>query len=160
MTTPTVPETVLAPGGFHFGGAGERIRTLLGSCVAVTVWHPGRRIGGMCHYIVPGEPGRDDHDPRYAHGAMALFLARMREAGTAPTEYRAKVFGGGVQFEGVPLAINVAALNVEAGLRLLERSGIPVSARQVGGRGPREVIFDVGAGDVWVRHENVGEADR
>ena len=46
-------EIFLQPGEFYFGDAATRIRTLLGSCVAITLWHPARMIGGMCHYMLP-----------------------------------------------------------------------------------------------------------
>jgi len=46
-------EVVLGPGDLYFGDRRTRIRTLLGSCVAVTLWHPKAQIGGMCHYMMP-----------------------------------------------------------------------------------------------------------
>src|SRR5439155_18563598 len=42
-------EIFLQPGEWYFGDADTRIRTLLGSCVAITMWHPRRCLGGMCH---------------------------------------------------------------------------------------------------------------
>jgi hypothetical protein len=48
----------LQPGEFYFGDHETRIRTLLGSCVAITMWHPRLRIGGMCHYLLPMHRGR------------------------------------------------------------------------------------------------------
>lgn len=52
MNTPVgVCETVLAPGDVVFETRPVRLRTLLGSCVAITFWHPHRRIGGMLSLI-------------------------------------------------------------------------------------------------------------
>ncbi|MBL8511280.1 MAG: chemotaxis protein CheD, partial [Betaproteobacteria bacterium] len=51
--TSFVMDIFLQPGEFYFGDADTRIRTLLGSCVSITMWHPTRRIGGMCHYMLP-----------------------------------------------------------------------------------------------------------
>ena len=33
----------LMPGQWYFGGKASELRTLLGSCVAVTLWHPAKR---------------------------------------------------------------------------------------------------------------------
>jgi len=44
---------MLMPGELHFGGEVQSLKTLLGSCVALTLWHPKRRIGGMCHFLLP-----------------------------------------------------------------------------------------------------------
>ena len=48
---PHVIEIYLQPGELWFGDANTRIRTILGSCVAITLWHPHRRIDGMCRYM-------------------------------------------------------------------------------------------------------------
>ena len=39
---------LLGAGDFYFGSGHTRVSTLLGSCVSITLWHPRRRIGGMC----------------------------------------------------------------------------------------------------------------
>jgi len=49
-------EIFLGPGDLFFGDRDTRIRTLLGSCVAVTLWHPRAKLGGMCHFVVPTRP--------------------------------------------------------------------------------------------------------
>jgi chemotaxis protein CheD len=137
------------PGGFHFGPAGTRISTLLGSCVAVCLWHPGLRIGGMCHFMLPGR-GRTASAPgdgRFAEGAFELFLAELARTGTRPSQYNGKIFGGGVQM----LEGRVAGANVAAGLALLDRHGFPLLTRDVGGTGARFLHFDLATGDVWVR---------
>ena len=47
-------EYFLHPGEFQFTDDPDtRFRTLLGSCVAMTLYHPKRRIGGMSHYLLP-----------------------------------------------------------------------------------------------------------
>jgi chemotaxis protein CheD len=154
-------EAVLQPGDFHFGDRTTRIRTLLGSCVAITMWHPRALIGGMCHYLLPERPDQppgsptappDRLDGRYAEDAVDLFLAEIRAAGTSPTEYVVKMFGGGNQFPQWSADGGVAGRNVEAGLALLARHGLPLRATHLGGHGHRHVILDLWDGEVWVRH--------
>ncbi|WP_433087003.1 chemotaxis protein CheD [Dactylosporangium sp. CA-052675] len=150
-------DVFLYPGGFHFACAGTRISTLLGSCVAVCLWHPRRRIGGMCHFMLPsrhrgpGTPG----DGRYADGAFELFLRELARTGTRPAQYRTKIFGGGAQLtEG-----EVAGANVAAGLALLDRHGFAAPTGDVGGGGARFLRFDLATGDVWVRRNERFELD-
>lgn len=52
----------LQPGEWYFGEGNTRVRTTLGSCVAIVLWHPVRRIGGMCHYMLPSR-GRPSDEP-------------------------------------------------------------------------------------------------
>lgn len=154
-------DLVLLPGEFAFAGHGRRLRTLLGSCVAITWWHPRLLVGAMCHFMVPargrrpmGTHGLDGH---YADEAVQLFCMEAAALGVAPDQFVAKVFGGGRQF--ITARADASGLpdrNVEAALNLLGRLGIPVSAQHVGGWGHRQIVFDVACGSVWVRHEGRG----
>jgi chemotaxis protein CheD len=56
-------EVFLGPGDLYFGDRHTRIRTLLGSCVAITLWHPVALIGGMCHYMMPTRDGPSARAP-------------------------------------------------------------------------------------------------
>lgn len=62
-------------GRYIFGDSHTRVRTLLGSCVAIVVWHPQRKIGGMCHYVLPNRKAVAGRplDGRYANEAMEIF---------------------------------------------------------------------------------------
>ncbi|HEX6734464.1 MAG TPA: chemotaxis protein CheD [Azonexus sp.] len=146
-------EVFLNPGDFHFGGGSTRISTLLGSCVSITLWHPRRRIGGMCHYMLTGRqrPAGAPLDGRYGDEAFALFLERVAAAGTRPGEYQAKLFGGANMLAD-PAAdtIDIGRRNVALGHELLARHHIPLLAEHVGGSGRRKLHFDLWRGDVWL----------
>jgi chemotaxis protein CheD len=146
----------LNPGDFHFGGGHTRISTLLGSCISITLWHPHRRIGGMCHYMLAErriKRRRIDHaalDGHYADDAIALFLQQITEAGTRAGEYQAKLFGGGNMFNngGDPMAIGTR--NIDRGRELLAASNIALIAEHVGGNGHRKLHFDLHSGHAWL----------
>jgi chemotaxis protein CheD len=157
--TTSMGSLVLSPGQFHFGQGDQRISTLLGSCVAVTFWHPGLLAGGMCHYLLPrrreaGWNGVEPLDGRYADEAIEMFRQKMTATLTVPTEYQVKVFGGGHQFFNgqVGAGSDIPARNVEAAEELLEGLGVRVMARHVGGAGPRQIVLHLATGEVWVRH--------
>lgn len=144
---------VLGPGDFHFGGGHTRISTLLGSCVSITLWHPRRRIGGMCHYMMceRQRPAGTPLDGRYANEAFALFLQEVEKAGTRACEYQAKLFGGGNMFIGGKSgSLDIGPRNIEHGRKLLATEHIALIAEHVGGSGRRKLHFDVWSGDVWL----------
>jgi len=144
---------VLSAGDFYFGGGRTRISTLLGSCVSITLWHPRRHIGGMCHYMMT-ERERDAEralDGRYANEAFALFLHHVEQAGTRPSEYQAKLFGGANMFKNNKGGgMDVGARNVDYAHRLLDAAHIALVAEHVAGSGRRKLHFDVWSGDVWL----------
>lgn len=155
-------EVFLQPGDFYFGDRSTRIRTILGSCVAIAIWHPTLLIGGMCHFMLPHRPGgRRDAPPdgRYAEEAIHLFQGELRRSRTRPSDYRVKLFGGGRMFDHVHArkhALDVSQRNVDAGRELLGRHGFALHAQDLGGLGHRNVVFDLWSGDVWMRRVPLG----
>jgi chemotaxis protein CheD len=158
---PAAIDIFLQPGEVYFGDRHTRIRTLLGSCVAITVWHARKKIGGMCHYLVParGQPSADALDGRYADEAVLLLLREIANAQTDPRDYQVKVFGGGNMLtkpsaagRGKPM--NIAGRNIDVAEQLLARHGFVAAADHVGGDGYRQIIFEISSGDVWLRQHN------
>lgn len=151
----TCAERLLQLGEFYFGRGHLRLRTLVGSCIAITLWNPKRRVGGMCHYMLP-HAGADNEaeDGRYADGALRFFLRKIRAAGTEPAEYEAKLFGGGRMFCGAlaDRVTDIGAINIEAGKRMLQANGFAIMGEHTAGSGHRDVILNMASGEVWVRH--------
>jgi chemotaxis protein CheD len=154
-----VTDIYLQPGDFYFGAAPLRLTTLLGSCVAVTLWHPRRHIGGMCHIQMPGRSrhaGEGRFDGRYAEDAFALFDREIGRHGGTAKEYVAKLFGAGNMFPGsAASSIKVGAKNLDDARRELARRGLSPTAEHVGGAGHRKLIFDLAGGDVWLTFSNL-----
>ena len=148
-------QVTLAPGEFYFGTGHTRISTLLGSCIAITMWHPKLLVGGMCHYLLPKGSGRQRlNHGSYADEAMALFLKAINKTATRPEEYEVKVFGGGNMFRtstqktGV---INVSKSNIDTADILLKENGFTIKSQDVGGAFHRKVNLELWSGDVWVK---------
>lgn len=151
-TPEEVLEVYLHPGEWFFGDAGTRIRTLLGSCVSFTVWHPSRLIGGMCHYMLPARGrlrGTQALDGRYGDEALALLEEQIVAHGCRPAEFVAKMFGAGAMFETGDHG--VAMDNATAARALLLRHGFRAGGECLGGSGHRNVVFDLWSGEAWVR---------
>jgi len=146
----------LQPGELFVADAGFQIRTILGSCVSITLWHPETGLGGMSHFLLPTRGHKVHHsemDGRYGDEAMALMLADLRARGVEPQECQAKIFGGGNMFPGRGHASNirVGQRNGLAARSLLRQHGIPVVSESLFGEGHRQIIFDLSRGDVWAR---------
>ncbi len=145
----------LQPGEFYFSDSETRIRTLLGSCVAITMWHPRLQIGGMCHYLLPMRNNEHTElDGRYANDAIQLFMIELEKTNSLPREYEVKMFGGGNQFprQTGNNRASVPDNNIQVGRQLLKHHGFTIKAEHLGGTGHRNVIFDVWSGHVWMRH--------
>lgn len=161
MATAAPREVFLNPGEFHFAGGHTRIRTLLGSCVSITLWHPQRHLGGMCHYILPerGVPASPAPDGRYAAEAMQLFDRAFTRHHTRASDYQAKIFGGGNMFpaQEQPGSMEIGQRNIAVAHRLLGERNIPIVAEHLGGAGHRKLVFDLWSGDAWLIFREAGK---
>ena len=169
-----VEEVFLTSGSFFWGSGRVRVRTLLGSCVSIVMWHPVLHIGGMCHYLLP-EDTSEERVARvavHAEGAIGLFLEQVSRHNTRPSDYLVKFFGGGHMFPLLAKArghycsgackrspgnrcADVACQNVNKGRELLRQHRFQIAAESVGGDGSRELIFELWNGDVWVKRGSV-----
>jgi len=144
----------LMPGQLHFGDRAASLGTLLGSCVAITLWHPGRGLGAMCHYLLPSRPRSSGEplDGRYGEEAMQALLLHIRGAGTEPHEYHAHLHGGADMLPGgsIPL-LRVGERNIEVGRQFIERWGFQLQGADVGGGVPRSVGLLLATGTVTLR---------
>lgn len=156
---PHVIEIFLQPGDLYFGDRDTRIRTVLGSCVSLTFWHPTLMVGGMCHYMLPNRSQEKRGanavtlDGRYADEAIVLLTKEIDALGIPHREYQVKLFGGGNMFpERSNPVSNVGIKNADAARQLVSKHGFNCVAEHLGGDGHRNVIFDVWSGHVWVKH--------
>lgn len=152
-----VIDIFLQPGEYFVGDASYRIRTLLGSCVSITLWHPTLQIGAMSHFLL-GSRGSSSEaeaelDPRYGDDVMYLMLQELERSKVPPAECQAKIFGGANMFpEQVRSeAVTVGRKNGEIARSLLQSHRIPVVSESLFGVGHRQILFDIKSGDVWSR---------
>ncbi|MCW0504463.1 chemotaxis protein CheD [Aeromonas piscicola] len=151
-------EIMLQPGEFFFGQDDTIIRTHLGSCVAITMWHPEQKRGGMCHYMLPSRGHNDDVlDGRYADEAIQLFINEISKYPAPIHEYEVKLFGGGNMFieQQTLNTMNVAIKNIKAAWQLTQHLGLSIKAHHLGHAGHRSLIFELANGNVWVRHHRL-----
>lgn len=149
--------TVL-PGELYFGSDYSRVKTLLGSCVALTVWHPKLKVGGMCHYLlgeskqkaVRRESINAAGDFRFAENAlfeMNLLMCRLAN----PQEFQIGLFGGGNMFaQNNPLSIGIENINYARQWLMLKKL-VPVHV-DVGGSVSRSLNINIATGEIHLKH--------
>lgn len=166
MATPDSGEIFLHPGEFYFGNGPERIRTVLGSCVAVTMWHPVRRRGGMAHGLLPSRRASRpclELNGRFVDEAICWLLREAVRSGLDPSRCEFKVFGGSNMFAASGVAGSahppIGEGNTAGAVALLEHLGLDVRVKDFGGTVHRALVFDLASGDVWVRYGSAACGD-
>ena len=142
----------LHAGQIHVSADPCRVSTILGSCVAVCVWDPQARIGGVNHFLLPYCADGNLATPRFGNVAVASLIQGLLALGAHRSRLQAKVFGGACVIEAFRgSGRHLGEKNVEMALSVLAEAVIPVVAQDVGGHHGRKLIFDTGGGAAWVR---------
>lgn len=149
-SSPSGREIAIQAGGVHASAEGITIRTLLGSCVAVCLYDPAVRIGGMNHFLLPADTGGGDRAPStFGVHSMELLINGLMKLGADRRRLVAKVFGGGSVIGGLTTAIGQR--NVAFAREFLSDEGIQVVAQKVGATSALSVLFDTGTGTARVK---------
>ena len=149
----------LRPGQWWFGGRADgvlRVATVLGSCVAVTLWHARLRCGGMCHFVLPRrEAPASKLDGRYGDEALALMDRAMARHGTNPSDYETGLFGAANMFFDNPkVTIDVGACNAAEARSLLAQRGMVARHESLLGNECRHLSLDMADGRILLRAGN------
>jgi len=126
------------------------VSSVLGSCVAVTMFSPGRRIGAICHAMLPDSGGQNG-DLRYVDSALCHIYRKMRESGA--TDLVVKLFGGAQVLDIGSYSSEkrtVGEQNVARAELVLAGLGLEVTARDTGGIQGRKLYFCTRDGDVFL----------
>jgi chemotaxis protein CheD len=128
------------------------VSTVLGSCVAVTMFSPSRGFGAICHAMLPDNIGREA-DFRYVDTALE-YLYSMVIKHAAGTDLVVKLFGGAHLLdvgEVSPDKCSVGDQNVTRAEAILCTLGLKLSAQDTGGLQGRKLFFSTHTGEVYVR---------
>ena len=143
----------ILPGQYHAARSGA-ITTVLGSCVSTCLWDPVERIGGMNHFMLPGDTASAGSpwaaSARFGVYAMEVLINDMIRLGADRRRLVAKVFGGAQLLAGFD-RLDVGAKNSEFVIEFLRVEGIRVLAKDLLDVCPRKVHFFVDSGKVQVK---------
>jgi chemotaxis protein CheD len=142
------------PGEYFYTREDLMITTVLGSCVAACIGDRELGIGGMNHFLLPGNTGDTDspvsESMRYGSYAMEVLINDLLKAGARRARLEAKVFGGGHVLPGLN-SINVGGRNASFVLSYLRTDNIPVLVEDLLDVYPRKVCYFPHSGKVMVR---------
>jgi chemotaxis protein CheD len=94
--------------------------------------------------------------PKYGNIAIVKLIEKVLAfPGTKRGNLVAKVFGGASMWDKGESLLSVGDRNIELAMDLLEKQGLPILARDLGGRAGRKLIFNTADGSVLMRRQRV-----
>jgi chemotaxis protein CheD len=131
------------PGGYAIATDDVLLSTVLGSCVSVCLYDATARVGGMNHFMLPGDGGAgrpESLSSLYGVNAMELLINGMLKQGASKPRLRAKLFGAGCVMASLSDA-RIGERNVSFVRAYLEAEAIRTVGSDLLGVHPRRVCY-------------------
>ncbi len=130
----------------------------LGSCIAVCLYDPSIKLGGMLHFQLPesrDNPQRAQQNPfMYADTGMQRLVKKMLSLGANKKRMQVKLAGGAKMANG-PLGFDIGKRNHTALRKILWKNGMFIDAQEVGGTAPRNMYLDLDDGTCIVKTNGI-----
>lgn len=155
-----LPHIYLKQGEFHCTSEPAMISTVLGSCIAITMYSRKHGTGAMCHVLLPrcrnkGVCGLNcTENFKYLECTFPYMLEKFDRLKMKRAEIDVKIFGGADMFERKRKTtdlMSVGRQNVELALSLMKKEGLKPKAKDVGGEQGRKIFFFTNTGEVFLK---------
>lgn len=121
----------------------------LGSCIAVMLHDPVRKVAGMIHYMLPlseTSPEKAKAKPAmFADTGIPLLFHSMYDVGCRKENLVVKVAGGGALYDDKGL-FNIGKRNYTVLRKMFWKAGVIIASEDVGGAKSRTVRLRVNDG--------------
>ena len=154
---PDMRQVYLKPGDYLINEADiSSVTTILGSCVAVILWHPPTTNYCICHYLLTGDESRQEQGGRYGYWVLNEFRRWFNNSRVPASDIDAMVIGGAgnVQVSALAERFQVGACNQRLAHQFVVQAGFHCRAPDVGGESGRKVIFYPPDGQITVQRLN------
>lgn len=138
-------------GEWYVSKGNEKLVTVLGSCVAACIRDPIINVGGMNHFLLPGDESMDPRisdAARYGVFAMESLINGVLKAGGHHQRLEIKVFGGG---NVIKHSARIGSKNAQFIREFLKREGFRIVSEDLEGDHPRRVHYYPDTGKVMMR---------
>ncbi|TGN19972.1 chemotaxis protein CheD [Leptospira idonii] len=137
-------------GEAFFTSGNYEIRTILGSCVSVCLFHSEHGFSAINHILLPGtaDVKEEKQSLRYGITSMELMINEFVKHGIARNHLKAKIFGGS---QSPRLTTNNAGpKNIAFVTEFLGTEKIPIVSNDTGGEQYRKLSFHTDTYDVFI----------
>ncbi len=119
---------------------GVMVTTILGSCVAACIRDPLAGVGGINHFLLPGNlsTARKDEAERMGVHLMELLVNGLLKAGARRDRLEAKLFGGARTMRAHS---DIGKNNADFARRFLQAEGISYVGGSTGGLQGRRIQY-------------------
>ncbi len=139
MSSLTTKAINVRQGAFHVSDAADDLLyCILGSCIATCLYDPVMRLGGMNHFLLPGQDPNAAGEVKYGAHAMEQLVNALLRKGAARHRLEARVFGGA---KIIRSSNNIGENNAHFALTFIRNEGFKLRQSDTGGTQGRRLEF-------------------
>jgi len=122
----------------------------LGSCIALAVWDPRAKVGGLAHFMLPNGPANTGSPVKFIDTGLDTFFKAVETRGASLNRCVLKAAGAAAMLT-VGGGLAIGKRNAEALSAALGQRGLSLSATALGGTVGRTVQLEVGDGRFLIK---------
>lgn len=145
-------EYFLNPGELIFSKKPIVIKTVLGSCVAVTLHDRIKGYGAMCHYLLPEAPSDEQSSTKYGDVAIYTLLYKfIKQNGSKREDLVASICGGAFIIFDEREIFFIGDKNVDVATTILRKEKILIKQMYTGGDHGKRVLYNTQTNKIIVQ---------
>lgn len=156
----SMPVIYLNPGENHFTNKPKLIKTVLGSCISVIIYHRASKYSAVTHSVMPEKNCQEAScfccEPKFVDCSIRMVLTKFDELRIKRNELESKLFGGSEihNFKTNSRMESIGTQNLKTAKRILFENKIPIVASDIGGLNGRKIIYNSATIEVFVKKLN------
>ncbi len=130
----------------------------LGSCIAISIYDPQKRVGGMAHIMLPGRApvNNSSNQSRYAENGIEDLIRQITSYGSNISRLHCIIAGGANVLKRED--DTVCKMNIDSTLETLKEKGLKIDAYSLGGEMRRRIKFNIEDGIISCKEGDGDEA--
>ncbi len=126
----------------------------LGSCIAVAIYDPVARVGGILHYMLPDsslDQAKGRENPyMFADTGLPCLFRECYRLGAYKSRLLVKAAGGS-QVLGSQEHFQIGRRNYAALRKIFLKNNVLIDKENVGGTKARTLFLEIATGNVWIK---------
>lgn len=161
-----LPVLYLKPAEMYMADRPSIVKTVLGSCISITMFNHRLKVGAICHGMLPHCRKKTECNGgcaecfKYVDCSFKHMLERFKSLGIDHREIEIKLFGGSDMFiTGSGERETVGAQNTKTALRMIRKERLNLSKSDTGGSQGRKIFFYTHTGEIFLKRLGKGERE-
>ena len=156
-----LPVITLKPAELFISEQPAIVRTVLGSCVAVTMFDQRRGVAAICHALLPEGDDPSSHPSeksstsyKYVNSVIPIMVKRLLSYGADPKKLEVKLFGGSDMLSATIRKSHIRPVgksNIDAVIQAIKAQDLHLKVSDVGGTFGRKLLFYTNTGEVLLK---------